>query len=123
MGSCFYILELLKSKRLVLTMISFLVGDTPSRSTVYGTISGVISKILVYPLDTGKKLLQVYRLSPEKQTVAEFISRQYRATGIRGLYAGVVAATLKSGLSSGLIFGFYAFAKKYLWESNSTVCK
>lgn len=123
MGSCFYILELLKSKRLVLTMISFLVGDTPSRSTIYGTISGVISKILVYPLDTGKKLLQVYRLSPEKQTVAEFISHQYRATGIRGLYAGVVAATLKSGLSSGLIFGFYAFAKKYLWESNSSVCK
>lgn len=75
----------------------------------------------MYPLDTGKKLLQVYRLSPEKQTVAEFLSCQYRATGVRGLYAGVIAAILKSGLSSGLIFGFYAFAKKYLWESTLVV--
>ena len=36
-------------------------GDTPGANSVYGAISGATSKLLVYPLDTGKKLLQVYQ--------------------------------------------------------------
>lgn len=94
-----------------------LVGDTPSRNSIYGAIAGSASKVLIYPLDTSKKLLQVYRLSPYRMTVGQFFKQQLRETGVRGLYAGVVAATLKSGLSSSLLFGFYAFAKKYVWKS------
>lgn len=88
-------------------------GDTPGANSVYGAISGATSKLLVYPLDTGKKLLQVYQLSPSKSVVA-FLRDHYRLTGVRGLYAGAMAAMLKSGLSSGLLFGFYTLAKTFL---------
>ena len=88
-------------------------GDTPGANSVYGAISGATSKLLVYPLDTGKKLLQVYQLSPSKSVVT-FLRDHYRLTGVRGLYAGAMAAMLKSGLSSGLLFGFYTLAKTFL---------
>lgn len=94
-------------------------GDTPVANSVYGTISGATSKLLVYPLDTGKKLLQVYQLNPGK-SVKEFLRDHYHLTGVRGLYAGAMAAMLKSGLSSGLLFGFYTLAKTFL---NYRVCK
>ena len=106
-------------------MLSFpcnLVGDTPTRDSVYGTIAGATSKVLVYPLDTGKKMLQVYRLSPRQLSVSDFVKTNLKETGVRGLYAGVVAAVLKSGLSSGLLFGFYAFSKKYMWHQQWIVC-
>lgn len=75
--------------------------------------------MLVYPLDTGKKLLQVYQLNPGK-SVKEFLRDHYHLTGVRGLYAGAMAAMLKSGLSSGLLFGFYTLAKTFL---NFRVCE
>ena len=84
---------------------------------MYGAIAGAVSKILVYPLDTSKKMLQVYRLSPQPLPVREFFAQQLRETGVSGLYAGVVSATLKSGLSSSLLFGLYAFSKKYIWHT------
>ena len=97
-------------------------GDTPTRDSVYGTIAGATSKVLVYPLDTGKKMLQVYRLSPRQLSVTDFVKTNLKETGVQGLYAGVVAAVLKSGLSSGLLFGFYAFSKKYLWHQQLLLC-
>ena len=87
-------------------------GDTPGLNSLYGAVAGAVSKILVYPLDTGKKLFQVYRLSPEPISLGHFLLNHFRSTGIRGLYAGVVAATLKSALSSSLLFGCYALSKK-----------
>ena len=113
MGGCFYILEVLKEKcRVVITGL-VVVGDTPGRNSLYGAVAGAVSKILVYPLDTGKKLLQVYRLSPQKDSMMVFLERHFQATGVRGLYAGVVTATLKSALSSSLLFGFFTLSK--LW--------
>lgn len=91
-----------------------IVGDSPTKNSVYGAISGAVSKILVYPLDTGKKVLQVYRLAPKQQPLSMFLREHFAATGVKGLYAGVVAATLKSGISSSLLFGIYAFSKNVL---------
>ena len=79
---------------------------------MYGAVSGMASKVLVYPLDTGKKLLQVYEMHPAS-SVGAFLQNHFRTTGVRGLYAGVVAAMLKSGLSSSLLFGLYALSKAY----------
>lgn len=84
---------------------------------MYGAVAGAVSKILIYPLDTGKKLLQVYRLSPQKASIAVFLKQHFQATGVRGLYAGVVTATLKSALSSSLLFGFFALSKLWLHPS------
>lgn len=84
---------------------------------MYGAVAGAVSKILVYPLDTGKKLLQVYRLSLQKASIAMFLKQHFQATGVRGLYAGVVTATLKSALSSSLLFGFFALSKLWLHPS------
>lgn len=115
MGFCFYILEFLKSKCILSLWINnCIVGDSPTKNSVYGTISGAVSKILVYPLDTGKKVLQVYRIAPKQQPLSIFLREHFAETGVKGLYAGVVAATLKSGISSGLLFGIYAFSKSIL---------
>lgn len=68
----------------------------------------------MYPLDTSKKVLQVYRLAPKQQSLSLFLRKHFANTGIKGLYAGVVAATLKSAISSSLLFGIYAFSKNFL---------
>lgn len=83
---------------------------------MFGAISGAISKILVYPLDTGKKVLQVYRIAPKQQPLNVFLRDHFAETGVKGWYAGVVAATLKSAISSGLLFGIYAFSKNFLQQ-------
>lgn len=114
MGFCFYILEFLKSHCIVGSFGLIVVGDSPTKNSVYGAVSGAVSKILIYPLDTGKKILQVYRLAPKQQPLNVFLRDHFSQTGVKGLYAGVVAATLKSAISSSLLFGIYAFSKEYL---------
>ena len=89
---------------------------------MYGAVAGAVSKILVYPLDTGKKLLQVYRLSPQKASIAVFLKQHFQATGVRGLYAGVVTATLKSALSSSLLFGFFRVVEAVVASFSGVGC-
>ena len=114
MGCCFYILEFLKSQCTHSIHSSCLVGDSPTKSSLFGAISGATSKIIVYPLDTGKKVLQVYRLAPTPQPLSQFLRDHFAKTGVKGLYAGVVTATIKSAVSSSLLFGLYTFSKKFL---------
>ena len=76
----------------------------------------------MYPLDTGKKVLQVYRLAPNPQPLSQFLRDHFAKTGVKGLYAGVVTATIKSAISSSLLFGLYSFSKTFLQKEKRLFC-
>lgn len=99
-----------------------------------GSISGAVSKIAVYPLDTIKRRLQVQAFysgggganpSAVAAVSAAAESTYYAGAidcakkiaaeeGLSGFYRGVVPSVLKATISSALCFGFYRFAKNVL---------
>jgi solute carrier family 25 (mitochondrial thiamine pyrophosphate transporter), member 19 len=79
-----------------------------------GSISGFLSKLIVYPLDTTKRRLQIQAFYGEE----EQLFRKYsglkdcalqiaKTEGVAGFYRGVVPSVLKTTISTGLAFALY----------------
>jgi solute carrier family 25 (mitochondrial thiamine pyrophosphate transporter), member 19 len=97
-----------------------------------GAVSGGVSKLLVYPLDTVKKLLQLevvqcsfqrahgehtsqaYQRAPKYHSLGECVAWVYKHEGLSGYYKGVVPSLWKSVLSTGVMFASYQTIKEHL---------
>jgi len=95
-----------------------------------GSISGAISKVVVYPVDTIKRRLQAQAFFSEGNSLsgAAEQSAAYRGTvdcarrilleeGVASFYRGVVPSVLKSMIGSGLSFGLFRLTKNALESS------
>ncbi len=86
-----------------------------------GSISGAVSKIIVYPMDTIKKRIQFQSVfgAPTKTGVVydgmwDCLATTIRTEGVFGLYRGLVPSVLKTTLGSGLAFTFFRSTKNLL---------
>ena len=86
-----------------------------------GTISGPVSKILVYPIDTIKKRLQAQavfgptRLGDDVYNgLWDCLRTIWRNEGALGFYRGLFPSVLKTGIATGLSFSLYRGTKNFL---------
>lgn len=85
----------------------------PSKHFVAGTTAGLVSTVLLYPLDLIKVRYQVNEQTTVRQPLrlrAAF-NAVVRTEGWRGLYQGLPSAMYGAGLSWGGYFFFYEHAK------------
>jgi solute carrier family 25 thiamine pyrophosphate transporter 19 len=104
--------------------LSFAIYDSLTRgdrrvglSAFAGSISGAVSKIIIYPVDTVKRRLQAQAFFEASQSYAgmwDCMTTIARKEGISSFYRGVVPSVLKTTISTGLAFSFYRFAKNSL---------
>lgn len=90
-----------------------------------GSISGAVSKIVVYPCDTIKKRIQYQSVfGASTSTTANYYYKgmwdcfvtMIRTEGISSLYRGLVPSVLKTAIGSGLSFTFFRMTKNGLEE-------
>ena len=86
-----------------------------------GSISGAMSKIIVYPMDTIKKRIQIQSVFGASNSTGviyngmwDCLATSIRIEGVFGLYRGLVPSVLKTTLGSGLSFTFYRSTKNAL---------
>jgi solute carrier family 25 thiamine pyrophosphate transporter 19 len=105
--------------------LSFAIYDSLTRgdrrvglSAFAGSISGAVSKIIIYPVDTVKRRLQAqafFEASGQPYAgMVDCMKTIARKEGISSFYRGVVPSVLKTTISTGLAFSFYRFAKNSL---------
>jgi solute carrier family 25 thiamine pyrophosphate transporter 19 len=104
-------------------------GDRGVGMSAYaGTISGSVSKIIVYPMDTIKKRIQAQAVfGPYGDTYEGMVDcflKILRNEGYKSFYRGLVPSVLKTGIAAGLSFSLYRGTKNYLearhddWEKD-----
>lgn len=90
---------------------------------VNGCMAGVISKVVVYPLDFIKKRLQLQGFQESRKTfgrnqkcanIRECVRVTLKEEGVMGFYKGMYPTLFKSGLTTALYFSFYDIFKR-LW--------
>lgn len=92
-GCSFFIYESLKRWHVL--------PNTPAYYAVYGGVAGFISKLLVYPIDTVKKRMQVQGSYPDTAldhhhpniqytSIRDCLTRIIREEGVLGLYRGTI---------------------------------
>jgi len=86
-----------------------------------GALSGVGAKLVVYPLDTLKKRLQVQGLRRHGSTVQpryrgamHCLAVVLRTEGVVALYRGTVPTLLKTAPASGITFAVFEWTKRLL---------
>jgi solute carrier family 25 folate transporter 32 len=84
---------------------------------IAGTAGGVITSLLLHPLDVVKVRLQVQDgkvIESKYRGVWHAVTSIYKAEGAVGFYRGVLPACYGAGLSWGVYFYFYEAAKRRL---------
>ncbi|KAL8587471.1 hypothetical protein ACOMHN_062204 [Nucella lapillus] len=85
-------------------------------SFICGTASGLVSKVVIYPLDVVKKRLQVqgfesarvkFGATQQYSGMVSCLVQMARQEGVRGLYKGLTPGVLKAGLVAGCNFSVY----------------
>mmetsp|Transcript_1242 Transcript_1242/g.2998 ORF Transcript_1242/g.2998 Transcript_1242/m.2998 type:complete len:398 (+) Transcript_1242:235-1428(+) len=86
-----------------------------------GSISGAVSKVIVYPMDTIKKRIQIQSVFGASSSTGvsyngmwDCLVTSIRMEGVFGLYRGLVPSVLKTTLGSGFSFTFYRSTKNLL---------
>lgn len=79
-----------------------------------GAIAGIVTSILLHPIDLLKTRLQVQDgvIHKEFSGLRNAVSRTWQAEGLSGFYKGVAPACVGNGLSWGLYMFFYEQAKR-----------
>jgi len=87
-------------------------------SAYAGLISGSVSKIIVYPMDTVKKRLQAQAVFGPIGDIyfgmLDCFSKIFKSEGLTGFYRGLLPSVLKTGIASGLSFSLYRGTKNFL---------
>lgn len=88
-------------------------------SAYAGTISGSVSKIIVYPVDTVKKRMQAQAVfGPSFGDTSEGMIgcflQIWRKEGVLSFYRGLIPSVLKTGIATGLSFSLYRGTKNFL---------
>lgn len=89
---------------------------------VAGAVSGVLTALILHPIDLVKVRLQVQdgRTRAENyRGIRDAVSRIWANEGVRGFYRGVGPGCWGSGASWGLYFFFYESSKRRLQRRNS----
>lgn len=106
-----------------------LLEDHPStRAMVSGVVAGLAAKTVVYPLDVVKKRLQVQGFHQHRHGFGQ--GRDYRGLldclwttarreGVRGVYKGLVPASIKAMATTGLHFTFYELVIRLMRDSSA----
>jgi solute carrier family 25 thiamine pyrophosphate transporter 19 len=88
-----------------------------------GAFAGGLSKILVYPLDTIKKRMQIQVLKntldsvgsmPKYTSAMNCVTRTLQEEGVRGFYRGIVPTVIKSVVATSVTFAAYEGAKDFM---------
>ncbi|KAI5952470.1 ORT1 [Candida jiufengensis] len=93
----------------------------PIKEVTYGAISGMIGKLVEFPLDTIKVRLQ----SNNSQPISTFqmIEKTFKNEGVLGFYKGLKAPLFGACLETSILFTSYNFAMNFLKsESLSNQC-
>jgi solute carrier family 25 (mitochondrial thiamine pyrophosphate transporter), member 19 len=100
-------------------------GDRSVGLSAYaGMISGAVSKLIVYPMDTVKKRLQAQSVfGPQINSCGRYytglwhcLTTMIQKEGVVSLYRGIVPSVMKTTIGSGLSFSFFRMAKNGLEE-------
>jgi solute carrier family 25 thiamine pyrophosphate transporter 19 len=87
-------------------------------SGIAGSISGGISKIIVYPMDTIKKRLQaqaVFGSSGDRYDgLLDCFTKMLRREGFSAFYRGIVPSVAKTTIATSLTFSLYRGTKNFL---------
>jgi solute carrier family 25 (mitochondrial thiamine pyrophosphate transporter), member 19 len=99
-----------------------LVGSekTAFRAGMAGAVSGAISKLLVYPLDTVKKRMQVQAIAIESipySGTLDCLTKIVRLEGFYCLYRGVIPSMMKNTIATSLSFSLYISADHFLSQN------
>lgn len=107
--------------------ISFAIYDAMTRgdrgiglSAWAGSISGAVSKILVYPLDTVKRRLQAQAFFSAHEDMIHYASMSdcvrkiAENEGVPGFYRGAVPSVLKTAIATSLSFAIFRASKNAL---------
>ena len=94
-------------------------GDRAVGISAYaGLISGSVSKIIVYPIDTVKKRLQAQAVFGPIGDIyfgmADCFTKILKHEGLAGFYAGLLPSVLKTGIATGLSFSLFRATKNLL---------
>jgi solute carrier family 25 thiamine pyrophosphate transporter 19 len=99
-------------------------GRTVTVAAYAGSISGAVSKLAVYPLDTIKRRLQAqafyasgdagFNHHPPYRGMTDCARRILAEEGIASFYRGVVPSVLKSAVASSLSFALYRSTRNAL---------
>jgi len=82
-----------------------------------GSISGAISKIIIYPIDTIKRRLQAqafYESQQKYKGMLDCMKCIARDEGIANFYRGIVPSVLKTTIATGLSFALFRSTKNLL---------
>jgi len=84
-----------------------------------GSISGGVSKTIVFPLDTVKRRLQAQAFYESVEgksynNMLDCVQKIYHTEGVTGFYRGVVPSVLKTMLGTGLTFGIFRMSRNAL---------
>ncbi|XP_074648799.1 mitochondrial thiamine pyrophosphate carrier-like [Tubulanus polymorphus] len=105
---------------------------TGIESMVCGSLSGVFSKSIVYPLDLMKKRLQVVGFDEARKKFGQVRNYKslrdctmtiFREEGIKGLFKGIVPSVMKAALSVGITFCSYEQVCEFMethWHDNKS---
>ena len=91
-----------------------LFGTVQLRHMVAGMSGGVVSTLILHPLDLLKIRFAVDNGTvgkPHYNSVGQAVSTILRSEGVRGLYRGVASNTLTAGTAWGSYFLFYQVEK------------
>nr|CDS28925.1 expressed protein [Hymenolepis microstoma] len=98
-----------------------------ARSVTAGSVAGMVSKCLVYPMDVAKKRLQVQGFEDARsyfgrplivRGLRDCIVKTWRNEGVAGLFKGLQPSILKACLSMGCRFSVYEKSCNFLSHRN-----
>jgi solute carrier family 25 (mitochondrial thiamine pyrophosphate transporter), member 19 len=99
-------------------LYEFFVTRDPSvgASGMAGALSGGVSKIVVYPMDTVKRRIQVQAISGTIQyrNMMDCLFTIARTEGVHVLFNGLVPSVTKTMIGTGLSFAIFTFVKNIL---------
>lgn len=95
-----------------------------AKSGFAGSISGAISKIAVYPIDTVKKRLQAQAVfgatGDHYEGMVDCFTKMLRKEGPTSFYRGLVPSVAKTAIATSLTFSLYRGTKNVLEDFHKT---
>lgn len=85
------------------------------KSFIFGSTSGLISWIFIYPSDLIKTQYQSIKDTTKKNSVSDVIKSIYLTNGFKGFYRGFSLAIMRALPLHGGVFLGYELSKKFLY--------
>jgi solute carrier family 25 (mitochondrial thiamine pyrophosphate transporter), member 19 len=122
MGINFALYEALSSSSPFSSSSSLDETSSVSLAAYAGSISGAVSKMIVYPLDTVKRRLQAQAFRNDNggmilqryDGMIDCFVRVARHEGIAGFYRGIVPSVVKTGLATSMSFAIFRWTTNLL---------